>query len=138
MNAALIVRSLELSAAHCADMTPLVYRRLFADHPEMRPLFARDTNDAVKGEMLARVFEAILDFVTDRSYAAKLIQCEVMTHAGYDVPPDVFGTFFDTVADTVHEVLGDDWSDEMADAWRSMLADLHYFVEHPDQNETAG
>jgi hemoglobin-like flavoprotein len=137
MNASLVVSSLELCAQRCADMTPLVYRRLFANHPDMRPLFARDTNDAVKGEMLARVFEIILDFVTDRAYAARLIQCEVITHAGYDVPPDVFGTFFDTVAETVREVLGDEWSNELAAAWRTTLADLHYFVTHPDQNETA-
>ena len=46
------------------------------------------------GEMLAKVFEAILDFIGERRYAARLIQCEVVTHEGYDVPREIFGTFF--------------------------------------------
>ena len=85
----LIEASLELAAARCEDLTPGVYRRLFAEHPQMQALFVRDTNHLVKGEMLARVIEAILDFAGERHYAATLIQCEVITHAGYDVPPDL-------------------------------------------------
>ena len=58
MSASLIEASLELAAERCEDLTPLVYERLFREHPEMEALFWRDTNHAVKGEMLARVFEA--------------------------------------------------------------------------------
>jgi hypothetical protein len=35
MDAAPITRSLELAAERCEDLTPLVYRRLFAEHPDM-------------------------------------------------------------------------------------------------------
>jgi hemoglobin-like flavoprotein len=132
----LIETSLELAAERCEDLTPLVYARLFAAHPEMEALFLRDTNHAVKGEMLARVFEAILDFVGERKYASTLIQCEVITHEGYDVPPDVFGIFFSVVADTLKAVLGPDWSPAIAEAWTGLLSDLDFFVTHPDQYET--
>ena len=132
----LIVRSFELAAERCTDLTPLVYRRLFLDHPAMEALFSRDRNHAVKGEMLARVIETILDFVGERRYAARLVQCEVVTHAGYDVPAGVFGLFFDILADTIRDLLGTDWSPGMGEAWSRTLAALHYFVEHPDQNET--
>jgi len=136
MDADLIVETLEMAAERCTDLTPLVYRRLFLDHPGMEALFSRDRNDAVKGEMLARVIEAILDFVGERRYAARLIQCEVVTHAGYDVPPDVFGIFFDIVAGTIRDLLGADWSVEMGEAWKRTLTSLHYYASHPDQNET--
>lgn len=133
----LIEASFELAAERCEDLTPLVYRRLFAEHPDMEPLFCRDTTHLVKGEMLARVIEAILDFAGERRYASHLIQCEVVTHAGYDVPPDVFGLFFGTVAAELRELLGPDWTPPIAEAWRRLLADLDYYVTHPDQNETA-
>ena len=129
--------SLELAGERCADLTPLVYARLFAAQPQMEALFWRDTSGAIKGEMLAKVFEAILDFIGERRYAARLIQCEVVTHAEYDVPPDVFRTFFGTVAQTIHDVLGPEWTTEIDVAWRTLLAELDFYFTHPDQNATA-
>lgn len=132
-----IEASLELVSERCPDLTPYVYERLFAEYPDMKPLFWRDTTDAVKGEMLAKVFEVILDFIGDNLFAANMVQCEVITHSGYDVPPQVFRVFFATVAATIREQLGDDWTPEIDAAWKKLLKDLDYFVTHPDQNETA-
>ena len=132
-----VIESLELAAERCADLTGPVYARLFAEQPQMEALFWRDTSGAIKGEMLARVIEAILDFVGDRAYAHHLIQCEVVTHAGYDVPNDVFATFFGVVAATLREVLGEAWSPDIDVAWSQLLADLDYYVTHPDQRTTA-
>jgi len=133
----LIESSLERVAERAGDLTPLVYERLFSRHPEMKPLFWRDTSNAVKGEMLAKVFEIILDFIGDNLFAANMIQCEVITHAGYDVPPEVFRIFFGIVAEVIAEQLGDEWTPELAAAWKSLLVELDFFVTHPDQNETA-
>jgi len=138
MRAELITQSFELAADACEDLTPLVYRRLFAQQPQMEAMFVRDSNGQVRGEMLARVIEAILDFVGEQIYAATLIQCEVVTHDGYDVPPEVFRTFFGVVAETVREVVGDVWTPAMDEAWRGTLVDLDYYVTHSDQSETVG
>jgi hemoglobin-like flavoprotein len=132
----LIETTLELAAERGGDLTPLVYRRLFTEHPEMEAQFIRDHNGAVKGEMLARVFEAMLDFAGERRYAAQLIQCEVVTHDGYGVPPEVFRVFFGVVAATLREVLGDDWTGPIDAAWRRLLAELDFYVTHPNQAET--
>jgi hemoglobin-like flavoprotein len=35
----LIRRSFELAAERCEDLTPLVYRRLFREHPETEAMF---------------------------------------------------------------------------------------------------
>lgn len=136
MHADLITSSLEIAAERCADLTPLVYARLFREQPEMERLFWRDTNHSIRGEMLARVIEAILDFVDRRDYSRALIQCEVITHEGYDVPPAVFGTFFATVKDAVREVCAADWTPAMARAWDEVLGALDFYVTHPDQYET--
>jgi len=136
MQAELVELSFELAAERCEDLTPLVYARLFRENPEMEALFWRDSNNQVKGEMLSRVVRAILDFVGERLYAATLIQCEVITHEGYDVPPSVFGLFFGTVRDTLRELLAADWSAEMDAAWEKTLVELDFYVTHPDQAET--
>jgi len=133
----LIVASFELAAERCEDLTPLVYGRLFGEQPEMEFLFWRDQNHQIRGEMLARVIQAILDFVGERLYASTLIQSEVVVHEGYDVPPEVFRIFFRTVRDSVCEVCGLDWTGEWGAAWESLLADLDYYVTHPDQATTA-
>jgi len=132
-HAEAIERSLEIAAERGGDLTPIVYSRLFERQPEMKVLFWRDATDAIKGEMLMRVFEAILDFIRARRFSDHLIQTEVITHAGYDVPPEVFATFFGLVAEVVQETCGPDWSPAMAQAWRRTLADLDYYVAHPEQ-----
>jgi len=87
----LIVASFELAAERSEDLTPDVYARLFREQPEMEILFWRDTNHQIRGEMLTRVIQAILDFVGEPEWEA---------------------------------------------AWESLLADLDYYVTHPDQAET--
>jgi hypothetical protein len=48
--------------------------------------------------------------------------------------------FFVTVADTLREILGADWTDAIGASWREMLDQMHWFATHPDQmaNQTAG
>jgi hemoglobin-like flavoprotein len=127
-HAAEIERSLELFAER-GDPTPLVYSRLFTQHPEMEALFWRDADGAIKGEMLSRVFQAILDFIGERRYADHMIGCEIITHEGYDVPREVFATFFGVVAETLREALGPDWTAQTEVAWTALLAELDAYVQ---------
>lgn len=136
-DAAAIERSLELAAERAGDLTQATYALLFARQPQMEALFWRDASGAIKGEMLMRVFEAILDFIGERNFADHMIRCEVVTHAGYDVPPTVFATFFGIVAEAVQQACGPEWTPAMADAWRRTLADLDAYVIHPER-ELAG
>lgn len=127
--AGLIEASLELVAGRCEDPTPLVYERLFAAEPELRTYFWRDTSGTIKGEMLSKVFEAILDFVGDRKYAHQLMTTEMITHEGYDVPREIFSTFFGIVAEAVAEILADDWTPDLAAAWGALLAEIDGYLQ---------
>lgn len=127
-DAEAIEESLALAGERSGDLTPRVYAQLFARQPQMEALFWRDVKGAIRGEMLMRVFEAILDFIGERRYADHMIEAEVVTHEGYDVPREVFATFFGVVAENVEEACGPDWTPTMAGAWRRLLADLDSYV----------
>ena len=124
----LIQHSFELAAERCEDLTPLVYRRLFREHPEAEPLFRREGGDLVKGSMLALTIDAMLDFAGDRTGHFRLIGCEVQSHDAYGTPRELFGTFFGVIADTMREVLGHDWSPEIDGAWRQLLDEIDGLV----------
>ncbi|HET6970453.1 MAG TPA: globin [Phenylobacterium sp.] len=136
-QAAQIEASLERVAELCEDPTPLVYARLFAQQPAMRAQFWRDTRDSIKGEMLARTFSAILDFVGERRYADHMIGTELITHEGYDVPREVFATFFTVVAETVREILGAEWTAEVERAWAELLAEIDVYVQKTPRTDMA-
>jgi hemoglobin-like flavoprotein len=138
MDADAITRSLEIAAEHGGDLTDAVYARLFAEHPDMEALFVRDTSGAVKGEMLAKVFEMILDLVDRGVYAGHLVQCEVVTHDAYGVPTDVFPAFFDVVAEILKKMAGAEWTPAMSEAWGEVLGKLRWYAAHPDQSAAVG
>jgi hemoglobin-like flavoprotein len=124
----LIQRSFELTAERCEDLTPLVYRRLFREHPEAEPMFRREATDLVKGSMLALTIDAILDFAGDRTGSFRMIECEVQSHDAYGTPRELFGTFFGVIAATMRDILGPDWSPEIGEAWQHLLAEIDQFV----------
>jgi hemoglobin-like flavoprotein len=124
----LIIRSLELAAERCEDLTPLVYERLFRQRPETRSLFRTEGSTLVKGSMLELALDAILDFAGERKAAYRMIFCEVQSHAAYGTSPELFNVFFAVVADTVRDLLGEQWSDEIHRAWRRLLDELDRYV----------
>ncbi len=123
-----IERSFELAAERCGDLTPLVYRRLFELHPQTRAMFRSEGSETVKGSMLAMTIEAILDFAGERSGRFRMIAAEVFSHDAYGTPRDLFMAFFGIIAQTLREVAGNDWSDEIDAAWQQLLGDIEHFV----------
>jgi hemoglobin-like flavoprotein len=120
----LIEQSFELAGERCEDLTPLVYRRLFREHPEAEAMFRSEGSDPVKGSMLALTIDAILDFAGERSGHFRLIACEVSSHDAYGTPRELFVAFFGVIAATLREIVGTDWSPEMENAWRKLLAEI--------------
>ena len=119
-----IERSFEVAAERCQDLTPLVYERLFREHPEARTMFRSEGSELVKGSMLALTIDAILDFAGPRSGNFRLIECEVSSHDAYGTPRKLFLAFFGVIAATLREILAADWSDEIDAAWRKMLDEI--------------
>jgi hemoglobin-like flavoprotein len=123
-----VERSFELAAERCEDLTPLVYQRLFCEHPEARAMFRSEGSDLVKDSMLALTIDAILDFVGDRTGHFRLIECEVVSHDAYGTPRDLFVLFFRVIAETLREIIGSDWTSEMDQAWQRLLVEIKTIV----------
>src|SRR6185369_3553275 len=116
--------SFEIAASRCADLTPFVYERLFETHPETQAMFRSQGSELVKGSMLALTIEAILDFAGERRGQFRLIACEVISHDGYGTPRELFIAFFGVIRDTLRDLLADEWSDEIALAWHTLLVEI--------------
>ena len=127
----LVIDSLQMAADRVGDLVPQVYQRLFARLPETEILFLRDTDRSIRGSMLSWVFSMILDFSETRSYGAKMIQNEVLTHEGYGVSADQFVVFFEVLTETVCESLGDDWTLAIDAAWKDLLGDMVWCARNP-------
>jgi hemoglobin-like flavoprotein len=123
-----ILRSFELAAERCEDITPLVYRRLFEQHPEAEGMFRSEGSALVKGSMLALTIEAMLDFAGPRTGHFRLIECEVSSHDAYGTPRELFVAFFGVIATTLREIIGADWSPEIDVAWRKLLDEIERVV----------
>ena len=124
-----ILRSFEIAAERCEDLTPLVYRRLFSEHPEAQTMFRTEGSELVKGSMLALTIDAILDFAGERTGHFRLIECEVSSHDAYGTPRELFIAFFGIIAATLREILEGDWSEEIDAAWRKLLEEIEGIVK---------
>lgn len=126
-----IERSLEIVAERVGDLTAAIYERLFAYFPETKPLFVMDRDGAIRGNMLSHAFMTILDFIGERRYAHNFISSEIVTHIGYDVPPEAFASFFTVMRDEIRAACGAEWSPAMEDAWSRLLNELERYVARP-------
>ena len=123
-----IEQSFELAASRCTDLTPLVYQRLFEQHPETRAMFRTQGSELVMGSMLALTIEAILDYAGPRNGHFRMIACEVVSHDAYGTPRELFIAFFALIRDTLRDLLGAEWSPEIARAWDQLLVEIDAFA----------
>jgi len=123
-----IQHSLELAAERCGDLTPFVYERLHRIYPETVAMFRSEGSELVKGSMLAFTVEAMLDLAGERSGKFRMIACEVTSHDAYGTPRDLFVAFFGVIADSLRELLGAEWTEEIEAAWKILLAEIEQMI----------
>jgi hemoglobin-like flavoprotein len=117
-----LVESLELVASRVTDPAPLVYARLFAEHPEVEALFVRDRSGMIRGQMLQVTIETLLDLAGDGHYASGLLQTERVNHQGLGVPADAFDSFYRVLMSTFRDIAGADWTPSMEASWTRSIA----------------
>ena len=121
---ALIEAGLEAAIARIGDPAPAVFERLAARMPDSRAMFVGDASGAVRGEMLQRAIEAMLDLVGDDRWGATLLASERINHAGLGVPPERFAWLYDAMHEVCREAAGEAWTGEIEHAWRSARVEV--------------
>lgn len=116
---ALVAESLELVAERAGDPAPAIFARLFAELPEARERFDRDTTGAIRGEMLTMVFNCLMD--PGGPYQAALVRTERLSHDGFGTSPREFDRFFWIVLETCRELVGADWTPAYDGAWKRQI-----------------
>ncbi len=128
MDSQMLLESLERVAACADDPAPAVYGRLFARHPEMEALFVRDTQGAVRGQMLAQAIETLIDYAGPKTFAPYMLRSEVHNHADMGVPPAVFPAFYGAMAEAFADLLGADWTPAMQAAWDDFTREVGQLI----------
>jgi hemoglobin-like flavoprotein len=123
-DGAIIVDTLERIASRVGDPIPAVFAALFKQAPEVEALFVRDSDGLVRRQMFQVTIESLLDFLSDRSYGANLVQIERVNHEGLGVDPALFDRFYLTVMATFRNVLGADWTPDMETVWTRAVREL--------------
>lgn len=119
-----ITQSLERFGAMCADPAPLIYQRLFAQHPEFEDLFAMDSDGGVRGSMLTTCFECIIGLAEGSQLPRFELQSARLSHQGYGVPESQLDDMFAAIRDTCRETLAGEWTPAMEAAWADILSEI--------------
>lgn len=121
-----IEASLALAVDQGDDPQPAIYARLFARHPGMEAEFWRDASGRIRGEMLARTFEMVLDLAAphapDGGWGGAFLGTEAVTHDSYGIPRTVFADFLPIVAEVIREACAGGFTPAMAAAWELVVA----------------
>ena len=118
----LILQSLEALAEREGDPAPVIYARLFGDHPELEALFSMETDGGVRGSMLQQSFDCLIDVAEGGIMAPVILGAERVNHGTYGVPENMFDAFFTTIRDCVKAAMGTEWTAEFDGAWSRLLA----------------
>ncbi|MGE5185917.1 MAG: globin domain-containing protein [Acidobacteriota bacterium] len=122
-DAALLRETLEITLAGDDTFPRRFYERLFAAHPEVRPMFHRSTPGALH-KMFAQKLISIVDHLDDPAWLARELPRQAASHAGYGVTAEMYPWVGDAVIATVREACGEAWSDEAERAWTDAYASL--------------
>ncbi|UPG67851.1 globin domain-containing protein [Gordonia hongkongensis] len=95
------------------------YDRLFAEHPEVRPMFGTDLRP--QATMLQEAIGAVLDHLDDAEWLGRTLGALGRRHNDLGVTPEMYGWVADALVTTMAEHGGGAWTGEMTAAWNDAL-----------------
>lgn len=96
------------------------YDRLFRAHPEMRPMFRDDI--AGQGMKFMSTLAVIVDALTTPQTFSEEVTELAEGHAALGVKAKDYAPLGDALFDTFRDILGDDYTQEVDEAWRAAYA----------------
>jgi hemoglobin-like flavoprotein len=101
----------------------LFYEALFARHPEIRPFF-EGIDLRRQAVLLTMELSVIESYHRLRSPAVQLyLQYLGTKHQNRGIPPELYGSFRDTMLEVLQRFHGEDWTEELAKEWKTAIDD---------------
>ena len=120
-DAELLRETLELTLAADDSFPKRFYDRLFARHPEVIPMFHRNSPGAQR-KMFAQKLTMIVDHVEDPEWLARELRAVAESHVKYGVRPDMYAWIGEALIETLRDACDSDWSEAAEKAWRDAYA----------------
>lgn len=102
----------------CADF----YARLFARHPELRPLFKGDMERQTS--LFVTMLNTVVSALENREPVVPLIKTAGARHADYGVEAGDYDKFEAVLLDTFADALGERFTPDVRSAWMQVYEEL--------------
>jgi hemoglobin-like flavoprotein len=122
-DTSLLRDTLERTLAHDDTFPQRFYERLLDAHPELRPMFHRNSPGA-QNKMFAQKLTALVDHLGEPAWLDRELPALAASHASYGVTTEMYGWVGDALIATVAEACGDEWTPAAERAWREAYAML--------------
>lgn len=116
MTTAILRETLEITLARDDSFPTRFYERLFTAHPEVRPLFHRNSTGAMN-KMFAQKLAAIVDRFDDPAWLGRELALLAKSHAHYGVTTEMYPWVGEALIATLREACGPTWTDDAERAW---------------------
>ena len=91
------------------------YERLFDTSPQLRELFSKDVGRQAR--MFLQSLKVIVNSLSSMERAAPVLNRLGNKHRGYGVMPEHYEVVGSVLIDTLQEVVGDEFTDDVREAW---------------------
>lgn len=115
--------TLELTLAADESFPKRFYDRLFARHPEVIPMFHRNSPGAQR-KMFAQKLTMIVDHVEDPEWLARELRTVAVSHVRYGVRPEMYAWIGEALIETLRDACDSEWSESAERAWREAYAKI--------------
>ena len=118
LDVELLRDSFQLVVEREPAITRRFYQHLFADYPQVKPLF-HPSRQELQERMLAEALVAVLDHLEDAPWLQTTLAAIGKKHVGYCVTDEMYGWVGARLIKTLAEVGGRDWNAKTAAEWPS-------------------
>lgn len=116
LNVDLLRTSFELVVEREPEVTRRFYANLFRDFPQLKPLFS-PARQSQQEQMLAQALAAVIEHLEDGAWLQQTLHALGARHVGYGVTDEMYDWVGAALLETLAQVAGDAWNDDLAQAW---------------------
>jgi chemotaxis signal transduction protein/hemoglobin-like flavoprotein len=116
LNVELLEQSFEAVKPHAETLVERFYENLFEQYPEVQPLFANADMAEQRGKLLSALATVVASLRQPDALVPHLEELG-RRHVAYGAEPAHYEAVGTVLIETLGEIAGDLWTDELRDAW---------------------